>query len=309
MSTWNELLQQFESTAEPDRIPWLVAQVDESLRKVGELRGGKHVLLYGSAWLQKQNAPLASVGITHEDVNGLMGAIKGMNWANGLTLVLHTPGGVTNATESIVDYLRAKFPSIEVIVPTFAMSAGTMISLASDRVVMARHSQLGPIDPQMPTGGGRSVSARAIVDQFEKAKQDVIGNVSAAHAWAPILASLGPALLREAENNLDYSEKMVAKWLAKYMFAGDGDAEEKGARVAAYFNDNGIHKSHGRRIGREEAAGQGVVIEELEASQDLQESVLTVYHLMTIFFEKTIITKLIWSDLGQNWMKNWVGPA
>ena len=280
-----------------------------ALSEIGVLRGDKNVLLYGSAFLQKQNVPSSHLSITHEDVNGLMSVIKGMTWARGLTVVLHTPGGVTNATESFVDYLRAKFPSIEVIVPTFAMSAGTMISLASDRIVMGKHSQLGPIDPQMPMPGGKSYSARAIVEQFKQAKTEIAASPIVAHAWAPIIQSHGPALLQEAQNNLDYSEQMVANWLTKYMFAGDPDAVPRGKSVAEYFNDNTKHKSHGRRIGLDEARDQGVVVEELELSQPLQESVLTAYHLMTILFEQSLITKMIIGDSGQTWVKNWSGAA
>jgi len=184
-----------------------------------------------------------------------------------------------------------------------------MISLASDRVIMGKHSQLGPIDPQMPMPGGRSYSARAIVEQFKQAKTEILEDQQLAHAWAPIISASGPALLQEAQNNLDYSEQMVANWLSKFMFLGDADAVEHGKSVAEYFNDNTKHKSHGRRIGIEEAAAQGVVTEELEASQDLQEAVLTSYHLMTIFFEQTLMTKMIWSDRGQSWIKNWNGPA
>lgn len=57
-----------------------------------------------------------------------MATLHGMEWEKGLTLILHTPGGVTNAAESIVSYLHSKFSDIETIVPTIAMSAGTMIS-------------------------------------------------------------------------------------------------------------------------------------------------------------------------------------
>ena len=57
-----------------------------------------------------------SLQITHEEINGFMSVMYGMNWSKGLTLILHTPGGVTNAVETIVDYLTAKFAYIEVIV-------------------------------------------------------------------------------------------------------------------------------------------------------------------------------------------------
>jgi len=309
MPAWNELLSEFEQLQPEMKGQWMNDQFNHWLARVSGLRKDKNVILYGSGWLQKQNVPQAYVSITHEDLNGLMAVIKGMDCTSGLTLILHTPGGVTNATESLVDYLRAKFPAIEVIVPTYAMSAGTMISMAADRVIMARHSQLGPIDPQMPMPGGRSYSARAIVDQFDQAKAEITADPVVAHAWAPVLASLGPALVKEASNNLEYSEKMVANWLEKFMLAGDSDASTKSAEIAHYFADNSHHKSHGRRIGRDEAAAQGLVIEPLEADQDVQEAVLTVYHLMTIWFEQTLATKVIWSSMGSSWLKNWGGAA
>ena len=61
--------------------------------------------------------------ITHEEINGFMSVMYKMDWSKGLTLILHTPGGITNAAETIVDYLTKKFDRLEVIIPTFAMSA------------------------------------------------------------------------------------------------------------------------------------------------------------------------------------------
>jgi hypothetical protein len=316
--SWNELLAEFgavQATGDAAHVQqWFNQGFQTSLREIAALRGDRHVMLYGSGFLQKPNVPADHLSITHEDLNGFMGAIYGMNVAKGLTLLLHTPGGVTNAAESIVAYLRSKFTDVEVIVPALAMSAGTMISLASERIVMGRQSQLGPIDPQL-VGGGRQVSARAVTEQFERASQEVLGdpatgtpgNLDAAHLWAPILQSLGPALLQEAQNALDYSERMVGEWVAKYMLKMWPDADSKGRQVAKHFNDASTHKSHGRRIGRDEARLQGVVVEDLERNQALQESVLTAYHMMTIMFEQSLTTKVLWTDTGTTWMKQWAG--
>jgi hypothetical protein len=236
-----------------------------------------------------------------------MATIHGMDWNKGLTLLLHTPGGVTNAAETIVAYLTSKFADIEVIVPTFAMSAGTMISLASNRIVMGRQSQLGPIDPLFLLGAG-AISAQAIVDQFERAKADILGNTMAAHVWAPILQTIGPALLQEAKNAIDYGETMVASWLEKRMFAGRSDAKQAAALAARHFSDAATHKSHGRRIDRDEARVHGLDVEDLEANQKLQEAVLTAYHLMTIAIEHSLVTKMIVADSGKVWLKQWGAP-
>lgn len=308
MPSWNALLAELDTKQSDDEASrWLNDTKLQTLRSIGELRGDRHVLLYGSAFLQKPQAPPQYLQITAEEMNGLMAVIHGMDWSKGLTLVLHTPGGVINAAESMVAYLRTKFTDIEVIVPAFAMSAGTMLSLAADRVVMGRQSQLGPIDPQMGIGG-RSVSARAVVEQFDQGRKDILANVAAAHVWAPILQAVGPALLVEAQNALDYGEQMVAGWLSQYMFAGDPDSVARGKAVASHFNDAAKHKSHGRRIDRDEAASQGLSVEELEASQELQEQVLTAYHLMTIAFERSPMTKIMSTDTGRNWVKSWMSP-
>jgi hypothetical protein len=304
--SWNELLNELESKTDAEKGPWIAQKMTGSLTTVSTLRASRNVIYYGSAFLQKPQAPAQSLQITGEDLNGFMSVIYGMDFARGLTLILHTPGGLPNAAETIVAYLRSKFRSIEVIVPTFAMSAGTMVSLASDRVVMGRQSQLGPIDPQLqlPTQG-RFVSARAIVEQFDRAKTDIGGDLSLAHVWAPALASLGPALLQEAQNALAYGEDMVARWLAQYMFRRRKNRADLGKQVAKHFNDASTHKSHGRRIDRAEARKVGVVVEDLEPNPDLQDAVLTAYHLTTLLYEKSPTVKLIWSHADRQWIKNW----
>ena len=108
----------------------------------------------------------------------------------------------------------------------------------------------------------------------------------------------------EAENALAYGERMVANWLEKRMFKGNVKQAEEAADTAKYFNDAGQHKSHGRRIGRDEARDQGVIIEDLEDDQGLQELALTAYHLMTIMYEQSPCVKMIWSDHGKAWIKN-----
>jgi len=281
---------------------WLTQKQTQSLERLSQKRGGRNVLFYGSAFLQKPQVAPIFLQISPEDINGFMSAMSGMDWKRGLTLVLHTPGGITNAAETIVEYLHQKFADIEVVVPTYAMSAGTMISLSADRILMGRQSQLGPIDPQMPIGG-RTVSARAIVDQFDIAKTQILADTKFAAVWAPVLQSLGPALLTEAKNALDYGEAMVRKWLQRH-FVGRADSVEKAAAVANYFNRSDQHKSHGRRIGRDEVRSQELTVEDLEVDQELQDVVLTTYHLGTLIFEKSPCCKFIMSNHGRAWIKN-----
>lgn len=104
---------------------------------------------------------------------------------------------------------------------------------------------------------------------------------SPAHVWAPIWATIGPALLKEAENVIAYSEDIVAGWLGRYMFREEEDPSSEGKRVARQFNEAGTMNDHGHRIGRDEAQGWGVKAHALESDQALQEAVLTAYPVRT----------------------------
>ncbi len=309
MSTWNQLLQEFFAQPETDRAAWIDQHYTQALADLSALRANRNVIVMASAFLSKPDAPPSSLSISPEDINGLMAVVYGMDCDKGLTIVLHTPGGQTNATETIVAYLWSKFSNIEVIVPAFAMSAGTMIALASNKIIMGRQSQLGPIDPQMGVGGNY-ISARAIVEQFNRARLDIVGDpangivgdMAMAHVWAPVLATIGPALMQEAQNALDYSERMVAQWLSQRMVGeyepDEIKATEKAQTIAQHFNDASVHLSHGRRIDRDEARGVGVLVDDLEDDQKLQEAVLTLYHLMTITFEQGPSAKMISGSSG-----------
>jgi len=303
MPSWDELRKQFESQPNDEsKLYWLEASLTSSLQNIASLRANRNVILYGSAFLQKPQVPGITTMITMEDINGLMSVMQGMDCSRDLTLILHTPGGDPGAANALVAYLHSKFTHIEAVVPTYAMSAGTMMCLGCNRIVMGRQSQLGPIDAQMQTGNGLR-SAGAIIDAFERAKSEILQNTNLAHLWHPILQGMGPSLIQEAQNFLDYGEAMVKGWLEKRMFAGDADAAAKAEQVAKHFNATQIHKNHSRRIDRNEARGLGVTIDELEPDQAFQDAVLTAYHLLSLNFSVSKAVKLLASNGGVVWQK------
>lgn len=303
MASWDELRRAFD--AQPDegaKLQWLKDELTSALARVSARREGRNVIFYASAFLQKPTAPGIFTMLTMEDINGLMAVMPGMDFSRGLTLILHTPGGDPGAANALMAYLHSKFPHIETIVPTYAMSAGTMMSLGTNNIIMGRQSQLGPIDAQMQTQSGMR-SAGAMLDAFEQARAEILQNTNLAHVYHPILQAMGPSILQEARNYLEYGEQMVRGWLADRMFAGEADANEKAAAVARHFNATNVHKNHSRRIDREEARGVGLVIEDLEADQETQDAVLTAYHVASINFAVTKAVKFHACDNGIAWQK------
>lgn len=301
MPSWSDLQDELNRTDPDKRGDYIVSRSQESVAFIAE-RYDRNVLYYASSFLQKPHVPGLFTSINMEDINGFMAGVHGHDFSKGLLLVLHTPGGMAEAAQTIVSYLRSKFSAIDVLVPTYAMSAGTMIALGCDRIVMGRQSQLGPTDPQLIVGDG-SFSAHSIVEQFEEAKTEISQNPVLAHAWAPVLRSFGPALLQEARKSISYGQSLVQDWLQKHMFSDRSDREDLAHEVAAHFGGN-QHGSHGRRIDRDEAREQQLAVIDLEDDQRLQEEVLTLYHLSTIAFEMGPAAKSVTSSNGRLWIKN-----
>lgn len=306
MPTWNTLVDEFNATPVEDRSALMTERLRACVAQIATHKSS-NVIYYASGFLQKPEAHPYLIQITPEDINGFMAGIHGLETNKPLLLILHTPGGVAEAAQSIVEYLRSKCRRVDVVVPTYAMSAGTMVGLSADRIIMGRQSQLGPTDPQL-IFANRSFSAHSIVSQFEQAKSEIAVNTALAHAWAPILQPFGPALLEEAKRALKYGKSLVREWLGRYMFAERAESEKLAKSVSDFFASD-EHGSHGRRIGRDAARAKGVTVDDLEDDQSLQEAVLTLYHWSTIAFEQGPVAKSLISNNGRMWIKNVVPPS
>jgi ATP-dependent protease ClpP protease subunit len=64
-----------------------------------------------------------------------------------ISLVLNTSGGRLETPWPLVNLIREYCKTFEVIVLEKALSAGTLIALGADKIVMLPYSQLSPIDP------------------------------------------------------------------------------------------------------------------------------------------------------------------
>lgn len=239
-------------------------------------------------------------------MGAFMETVHGLPKDRPLDLMLHSPGGSAEAAEAIIKYLRGRFPGLRVIVPVAAMSAASMMAMAADEIVMAAHSQLGPIDPQITLQtpeGPRSAPAAAISQQFKEAQADLGDNPNHMSAWLPILRSHAPALLQICEDSANLSRSMVEEWLERYMFAREENAAQMAADVARYLGDYQEFKSHARGIHRDRLREWGLNIVDLEDDQKLQDLVLSVHHSISHLMDKTGTVKIVENHLGKGWIR------
>lgn len=71
-----------------------------------------------------------------------------------IDLIVHTPGGYALAAQIMAMTIKFHGGKVTVMVPFYAMSGGSMMSLAADEIRMEKYSVLGPVDPQIPTPDG-----------------------------------------------------------------------------------------------------------------------------------------------------------
>lgn len=290
MPDWSELLAEVNKGSSHDLLR------RRYLKKLHEVTG-RNVIAYYSAWLEKcdDRTKLATFTINDNDKNGFMNAVHGLDKSKGLDLLLHTPGGDLAAVESLVDYLRSIFgKDMRAIIPQIAMSGGTMIALSCKSIVMGKQSSLGPIDPQF---GG--IPAHAILEEYQDARKDAQKAPWSVPLWQPIMAKYTPALLGECKKVTQWAETLAEDWLSSGMFQNDGEAKEKIKKIKRELGDHALNLSHNRHISIEKAKDMGLVIEEMEANQDLQDAIMSVHHACALTFSNTPAVRIIENHKGK----------
>lgn len=86
--------------------------------------------------------------VVHSDVLPYFRQIlKKINHTSKITLAIYTNGGRLETPWPLVNLIREHCDEFEVVVLSKALSAGTMIALGADKIVMTRYAHLSPIDP------------------------------------------------------------------------------------------------------------------------------------------------------------------
>lgn len=304
MPNWHDILNEIGKTGSPHDV------VRRNYLKQLSDYTGRNTIVYYSGWLQK-NVP--GTEVNDSDKTGFMTVINGLDRTKGLDLILHTPGGLTAATESLVDYLHNMFGNdIRAIVPQLAMSAGTMIACSCKSILMGKQSNLGPIDPQLGP-----LPAHGIVEEFKRAHNEIkaaqinaithpndptaIAEVNTKIAlWQPIIAKYSPALIGECEKNIEWSESMVKDWLTRNMLSDLTPTELERVRgvIMTELADHTVSKSHGRHIPMQKCIDIGLKVEKLEDDQVLQDLVLSVHHSCIHTLSETASIKIIENQNG-----------
>ena len=302
MTILHDLINEAESLG-PRHDAWDVVR----RRRLAKLHAltGRDLILYATDFIAmnpvKAQAVQGQTTITLADKDALHTVMRSLEGPN-LDVMLHSPGGMAEAAESIVAMIRGKYKHVRFIIPNAAKSAATLIAMSGDELLMDSRSELGPTDPQFQfVRDGRLVvsPAQAIKDQFAQAQKDINADPKKIPSWVPILREYGPSLLAQCDNALDLSVQLVTDWLSTYMFAGQSDAKDKATRVAVALGSHNDHKSHARRVGIEKAQEWGLNVTDMDTDPPLSQAVAELYQATMQTFENTGAYRIFENHKGE----------
>ena len=201
-----------------------------------------------------------------------------------LAVILGTPGGVVEVVERIVRVLRHHYDQVKFVIPDRAMSAGTVLAMSGDDILMDYHSCLGPIDPQLQIGD-RLVPALSYLSKFdaliEKSRNEALST-----AEMVLLQKLDLAELHRFELARDLSIDLIKKWLTSHKFKDwsvtetQGNPvtpamrEERASSIARQLNDHERWLTHGRGIDMQTLRDElQLKIEDFGTTPDLKKAI------------------------------------
>ena len=220
---------------------------------------------------------------------------------NRLAVLLHTGGGYIDTVERIVSVFRKHYKQVDFIIPNYAYSAGTVLAMSGDEILMDYYSVLGPIDPQFHTENGKQVPGMGYIAKYREllrvingAPEGELHTVRAELSF--LVKKFDPAELFHIEQAIDHSADLIREWLPKYKFkswkktAGSGKdvtpayKRERADKIAKVLSDAEHWHSHGRGISMRELESEDIGLQIVDFGQDADLSA-TIRHYFGLLID------------------------
>lgn len=246
--------------------------------------------------------PIPDLSLSQDDyyiIHDLLNEVD----SSSLDFYIETLGGSAEAAEEIVECLRNKFEKVSFIVTGEAKSAGTIMVLSGDEIIMTRTGSLGPIDAQVRIG--RSIVSAFDYIEWTDNKREEAGKAGRLNAFdATMIAQISPGELSGVYNALKYAEDLVVEWLVKYKFKTWTVTETKkipvtedmkAQRAREIVNELINHakwRTHGRSIKAVDLDTMGLKITRAESNPELNEVVFRIQTVCRLLFSSSDIYKI-----------------
>ncbi|MBI5808645.1 MAG: ATP-dependent Clp protease proteolytic subunit [Ignavibacteriales bacterium] len=216
---------------------------------------------------------------------------------------IETPGGSGETAEEIVRFLRHNFETLSFVVSGEAKSAGTIIILSGDEILMTETGSLGPIDAQIKIG--RSVvSAYDYIEWVEEKKKEAerVGGLNPLDAT--MVAQISPGELGNVFHALKFAEDLVVEWLTNYKFKNwkttesrnllvtDEMKRKRAEEIAKELTNHSKWRLHGRSIKISDLEEIGLKITKVDDDKKLSDIVYRIQTVCKLLFETSTTFKI-----------------
>jgi hypothetical protein len=228
--------------------------------------------------------------IERDDVVGFVDLLHNVPRGVDVDLLLHTGGGDTDAAEKLIALVRTCVGTarLRVVVPDLAKSAGTLMALAADSIVMSDTSELGPIDPQIVRADGTGNLVRHSVQSYLDA-YEFHADALRANPDDPVarlmLQKLDPATVKCFEAAKGRARSLAERHLREFMFQPRNGKAGNVTQTASRLIDTKSWLSHGQMIGYQDAQEMDLLVEYLDATTDEWRAYWRLYCLQRLAVE------------------------
>lgn len=210
-----------------------------------------------------------------------------------LDLILHTGGGEVQTARKLVSMMYQKANKVCVLIPYKAHSAGTLICLGADQVVMGPVAELSPIDPHISMRGNfsgngpKSMSAEDI-RCFKVMAQNWFGVADNGVELLNLLSEkIFPTMLTDFYRATAYVREVAQELFARQR--PDLADEDRAQHIHRLMH--GFH-SHNAYLNWQDAAMVGIAVQ--PATEAEERLLWQIYEeINTVFAETAVITPLL----------------
>lgn len=259
---------------------------------------GTFLVVYSGA--VGKNIPQVSLGM--DDYFTLFDILKNVK-SDKLDFYIETPGGSGEAAEEIVRFVRKKFKEVSFVISGEAKSAGTIMVLSGDKILMTESGSLGPIDAQVKIGRCHQ-SAYDYIDWVQKRRSSAVKTGKLNPFDATMVAQISPGELEGVNNALHFAKDLVIEWLPKYMFknwdkvGGKSTAvtqkmkEKKAKDIVEELINHKKWRSHGRSLKINDLENIGLQIEKIDEDKELCDIVYKLHAVIRMLYATTNAFKI-----------------
>ncbi len=274
---------------------------NELLKLISEYNKLRNSYLFVFSAAAGKRLPLVPIG--QDDFYMFHDLLSGLHDVKKVDVYIETPGGRGETAEDIVKFLHDNFDKVSFVVSGEAKSAGTIMVLSGDEILMTKTGSLGPIDAQMQIGR-TVISAYDYIEWVDEKRKEAQKQGKLNPFDATMVAQITPGEIGHVFNALKFAEDLVVDWLIKYKFktwkvtktrkisVTDEMKKRQAKKIARELTKHSKWRLHGRSIKINDLADIGLQVNCADDDPKLAELIYRIQTICRLLFDSTSVFKI-----------------